>query len=229
MVTWIIRAVDWGNIQRSPTFQAIFNYFFSGSHKLTLPVVFDSAGTRVDDIMRDATPVTKKLDIIDAGINYDIVKGENKCWADDFLSKWSGKGETEIPNKEKIGITQLYSKIKTEVHSHQMGFRNEALLEAGIPEQYLPGMRVPFRHNKNLRLILPLEENIAQEVEDFYQSHKEKQPTTEIYGNLVGINPLKDELDGGIETARKQVDYFMNTSEKAMEEIIRLLPHDLHK
>lgn len=226
MVTWIVRAVDWGNIQRSPTFQAIFNYFFSEYNE---SVVFDSAGTRVDDILQNVTPVTKKLDIIDASIYYDIVKSENKPLADRFLSKWHGKSETQIPVKEKIGITNLYSKIKNDVHLNQMRFRNEALLEAGIPEQYLPGMKVPFRHNQNLGLILPLEESIFREIEAYYHHFKEKQPITKIYGNLVGINPLKDELTGGIETARKQVEYFMNTREKAIEEIIRLISSDLHK
>jgi hypothetical protein len=223
METWIVRAVDWGNIQRSPTFQAIFNYFFSGSDNFSLPVVFDSAGTHVNDIMQDFTPVTKKLDIINAGINYDILKGGHKRLADDFLSEWYGKSDLQIPDKEKSQITQLYSEVKTDVHLCQMEFRNEALLDAGIPEQYLPGMRVPFRHNKNLKLILPIEENIARDVEDYYQPFKDNQPITEIYGNLVGINPLKDELIGGIETARKQVKYFMDTREKAIEKIITLL------
>ncbi len=227
MVTWIIRAVDWGNIQRSPTFQAIFNCY-SDSYLLDLPVIFDSAGTRVDDIMGNSTPVTKKLDVIAAGIHYDIVGREHKSLANDFLSKWYGKEEIQIPDKEKRGITQLYSKIKTDVHLEQMRFRNEALLEVGIPKEYLPGMRVPFRHNKNLRLILPLEENIAQQLEDYYQSSSDNQPLTKIYGNLVGVVSLKDELVGGIETARKQVEYFMNTREKAMEEIMKLFEGDLY-
>ncbi|AEG17837.1 hypothetical protein [Methanobacterium paludis] len=224
MKTWIVRAVDWGNIQRGPTFQAIFNYFFSDSNNLPLPVVFDSAGTQVDAILRDSTPVTKKLDIIDAGITYDILKGGHKRLADDFLSNWYGKSDAHIPDKEKKRITQLYSEIKTDVHLLQMGFRNEALLDAGIPEQYLPGMRVPFRHDENLRLIIPVEESIAQKVEDYYQPFKDKKPITKIYSNLVGINPLKDELTGGIETAKKQVKYFMDTREKAIDEIIRLFP-----
>ena len=223
MKTWIVRAVDWGNIQRGPTFQAIFNYFFSGSNNLPLPVVFDSAGIQVNAIMHDLTPVTKKLDIIDAGIDYDIIKGKHKRLADDFLSKWYGKSEKQIPDKEKRRISQLYSEIKTDVHLRQMEFRNEALLDAGIPEQYLPGMRVPFKHDKNLGLIIPVEERIAQKIEDYYQPFKDKKPITKIYGNLVGIKPLKDELTGGTETARKQVKYFMDTREKAIEEIIRLL------
>lgn len=220
MVTWIIRAVDWGNIQRSPTFQAIFNYFFSSTNEL--PVVFDSAGTRVDDIIHDSTPVTKKLDIIGTGLSYDILKGENKTFAYEFLRKWSGKSETQIPDKRKMEITHLYSKIKTDIHLHQMKFRNEALIEADIPKQFLPGMRVPFHHNKNLKLLLPLEENIAQDIENYYKSFRNHQPLTRIYANLVGVKSLKDELDGGIETARKQVDYFMNTREKVMGEIIKL-------
>ena len=173
--------------------------------------------------MHDLTPVTKKLDIIDTGIDYDIIKGEHKRLADDFLSKWYGKSEEQIPDKEKRRITQLYSDIKINVHLRQMDFRNEALLDAGIPEQYLPGIRVPFRHDENLRLIIPVEESIAQKVEDYYQPFKDKKPITKIYGNLVGIKPLKDELTGGTETARKQVKYFMDTREKAIDEIIRLL------
>ncbi len=157
--------------------------------------------------MHDLTPVTKKLNIIDAGIGYDILKGKHKRLADDFLSKWYGKNEAQIPNKKKKEITQLYSDIKTNVHLRQMDFRNEALLDAGIPKPYLPGMRVPFRHDKNLRLIMPVEESIAQKVEGYYQPFKYKKPVTRIYGNLVGIKPLKDELTGGIETSRKQVKY----------------------
>lgn len=223
MKTWIVRAVDWGNIQRSPTFQAVFNYFFSDSKNLPTPVVFDSAGTRVNDIIMNFTPVTKQLDIIDAATYYDIIKGKNKCLAEDFLEKWYGTYEEQIPDKEKSGITQLYSEIKNDVHLMQMGFRNEALLDAGIPEQYLPGMRVPFHHHKNLKLILPVEENIAHDIGGYYKTSEDEQPLTKIYGQLVGIKPLKDELTGGLETARKQVKYFMNTREKAAEELIKLL------
>ncbi|HTX61897.1 MAG TPA: hypothetical protein VMC48_06265, partial [Methanobacterium sp.] len=223
MVALVIRAVDWGNIQRSPTFQGIFNYYFSDYHILQRPVVFESAGTHVDEIIRNLTPITKKLDIIKAGIKYDVIRGENKYLGEKFLGKWLERDDTQIPDKEKLEITRLYSKIKTDVHLHQMHYRNEALLEAGIPEQYLPGMRVPFRHDENLKLILPLEENIVRDVERYYKTIKDKQPVTEIYGNLVEIKPLKDELDGGFETARKQVEYFLNTHEHAMEEIIKIL------
>lgn len=223
MKAFIVRAVDWGNIQRSPTFQAVFNYFFSRSNNLSLPIVFDSAGTHVNDIMHDCTPITKKMDIISAGMTYGLIQGENKHLADDFLSKWYGKNEAHIPNNEKKIITQLYSDVKTDIHLYQMELRNEALLDAGIPEQYLPGMRVPFRHNENLRLILPLEENINQEIEDYYQHFKDEKPMTKVYGSLVGVEPLKDELLGGFKTAKKQVNYFMDTRETAIEKIVAIL------
>lgn len=223
MKNYIVRAVDWGNIQRIPTFQAIFNYFFSGSNELGVPIVFDSAGTHVNDITGNSTPIKKQLDIIEAGIYYDVIKGQNRHLADDFLGKWYGKNEKYIPNNEKRGITQLYSKIKTDVHLLQMKFRNEALLDEGIPEDYLPQMKVPFVHKTNIKIILPIEENIAQDIDDYYQNIKDQQPLTKIYGNLVGIAPLKDELTGGIRTAKKQVKYFMDTREKAINEIIKLI------
>lgn len=228
MKAWIVRAVDSGNIQRSPTFQAIFTYFFSGFNELPFPVVFDSAGIDVDKIMANLTPATKKLAIINAGRNYDVIKGDNKLLAEDLLGKWLGKSEMQIPYKEKEQITQLYSEIKTDVHMLQMRFRNEALLEAGIPEQCLPGMRVTFRHDENLELILPVEESIVKKVEDYYAPLKDNKPIIKIYGELVGINSLQDELTGGIETARKQVNYFIDTRDKAIKEILMLLSAAVH-
>jgi hypothetical protein len=226
MKAWIVRAVDSGNIQRSPTFQAIFTYFFSGSDELPFPIVFDSAGIDVDKILANRTPATKKLDIIDAGRYYDVIKGDNKRLAEELLGKWFGKSEAQIPDIAKGRITRLYSEIKTDVHMLQMRFRNEALLEAGIPKQYLPDMRVPFRHDKNLGLILPVEESVVRKVEDYYTPFEDEKPITRIYGNLAGIDPLKDELTGGIDTARKQVKYFMDTRDKAIKEILMLLSED---
>jgi hypothetical protein len=91
MKAWIVRAVDSGNIQRSPTFQAIFTYLFSGSDELPFPIVFDSAGIDVDKILANRTPAIKKLDIIDAGRYYDVIKGDNKRLAEELLGKWFGK------------------------------------------------------------------------------------------------------------------------------------------
>ena len=222
MKTRIVRAVDSGNIQRSPTFQAIFTYFFSDLDEFPFPIVFDSAGIDVDKIMANCTPATKKLGIIDAGMNYDVIKDDRKQQAEVLLGKWFGKSEAEIPDIEKERITRLYSEIKTDVHMLQMRFRNEALLEAGIPERYLPGMRVPFRHEKNLALILPVEDSVVRKVKDHYEHFKGEKPITRIYGDMVGVDSLKDELTGGMDTARKQVNYFMDTRDKAIKEILML-------
>ncbi len=83
-------------------------------------------------------------------------------------------------------------------------------------------MRVPFRHDKNLGPILPVEESVVRKVEDYYAPFIDKKPITRIYGELAGINPLKDELTGGIETARKQVNYFMDTRDRAIKGILML-------
>jgi hypothetical protein len=218
----IVRAVDSGNIQRSPTFQAIFTYFFSDLEALPFSIVFDSAGIDVDQIMANRTPATKKLSIIDAGMHYDVIRGDRRQQAEALSGKWSGKSEAEIPDVEKERITRLYAEIKTDVHTLQMKFRNEALLEAGIPKHYLPGMRVPFRHEKNLALILPVEDRVVKKVEDHYTHFKDVKPMTWIYGDLVGVDSLKDELTGGMDTARKQVSYFMDTRDKAIAEILHL-------
>jgi hypothetical protein len=226
MDIYIVRAVDSGNIQRSPTFQAVFNHSFSDSTGLPFKIIFDSGGIDVEKIMTNSTPATKKLDIIDAGLYYDLIHGNNKSLADDLLNKWLGLSDEEIPEKEQKTISELYSEIKTDVHTIQMKYRNKALIEAGISEEFLPGMRVPFRHEKNLRLILPVENKVVKKVQDYYQNlRREKiaKPIIKLYGDLVGIEALKDELKGGMETARKQVRYFMDTRHTALKGIMDLL------
>jgi hypothetical protein len=224
MVKIIIRAVDSGNIQRSPTFQAIFNYFFSSQYS-PYNMLFDSAGIDVDKIMKNETPALKKLSILDAGLYYDLIEGEEVGITEDLIDAWLYRTEEEIPNKEKAIITNIYTSNKTKIHELQMKFRNEALIEAGIPKEYLPGMRNPYRNHKDLKLVLPVERKVAQKVEKYHQTSGEETPTPRIvlYADLVGIEPLPDTLKGGIETARKQVDYFMETKEKAMKKIIEIL------
>jgi hypothetical protein len=220
----VVRAVDSGNIQRSPTFQAIFNYFFN-SQDSPYNMLFDSAGIDVDKIMKNETPALKKLSILDAGLYYDLIEGEEVGITEGLIDAWLHRTEEEIPNKEKAIITNIYASNKTKIHELQMKFRNEALIEAGIPKEYLPGMRNPYRNHKDLKLVLPVERKVAQKVEKYHQTSGEKTPTPRIvlYGDLVGTKSLPDTLKGGIETARKQVDYFMETKEKAMEKIIEIL------
>jgi hypothetical protein len=224
MVKIIVRAVDSGNIQRSPTFQAIFNYFFNNRDS-PYNILFDSAGIDVDKIMKNETPALKKLSILDAGLYYDLIESQEMRITEGLIDAWLHRTEGEIPNKEKMIITNIYASNKTKIHELQMKFRNEALIEAGIPKEYLPGMRNPYRSHKDLKLVLPVERKVAQKVEKYQQTSGEKTPKPRIilYGDLVGIEPLRDTLKGGIETARKQIKYFMETKEKAMEKIIEIL------
>lgn len=242
MGSYIVRAVDSGNIQRSPTFQAIFSYAFSESADLPFRITFDSAGIDVDNIMSDSTPAAKKLGIIDAGLCYDVIHGRNKSVALDLVNRWHQTSDEKIPEKEKTIITRVYSEIKTKVHTIQMEYRNRALIEVGIPPKFLPGMRIPFRHDKNLLLVLPVEKSIVQKVQDYYKNLKnttlnttsngdmnDVMPAINLYGDLVGVEPLKDDLKGGMDTARKQVKYFMDTRHKAINEIKNILANKIER
>jgi len=71
---------------------------------------------------------------------------------------------------------------------------------------------------------LPVERKVVQKVEQYYEilGKNIPIPTIILYGDLVGVEPLPDELKEGMEIARKQVKYFMNTCEKAMEKFIEI-------
>ena len=220
----IIRAVDSGNIQRSPTFQAIFNYALSTNNDYPLQIEFDSAGIDVDAIMKNQTPALKKLSILDAGLYYDLLTESEKKLTQELLDSWFHKNEEDISDEQKEIITKIYVANKTKIHTIQMKFRNDALLEAGIPIKFLPGMRTPFRNHDDLKLVLPVERKVVAKVEKYFQDiGDDKKPKIILYGDIVGVEPLADELKGGMETARKQVNYFMNTKDKAMEAFIELL------
>lgn len=220
----IIRAVDSGNIQRSPTFQAIFNYTLSEIKGYPLQIVFDSGGIDVDAIMKDQTPALKKLSILDAGLYYDLIEAKEKNLTQELIEKWFHKNEENIPEEQKEIITRIYAANKDKIHTIQMKFRNEALLEAGIPKEFLPGMRTPFRNHEDLKLVLPVERTVVAKVEKYFQDiGDDNKPKIILYGDIVGVEPLADELKGGIDTARKQVNYFMDTRNKAMEAFIELL------
>jgi hypothetical protein len=219
MKKFIIRAVDSGNIQRSPTFQAVFNYTISMTDDYPVQLSFDSGGIDVDDILKNRAPALKKISILDAGLYYDLIEGKEKDLAQELIDTWLHGKEEEIPDKEKEIITDLYARNKTKIHAIQMKFRNEALLEAGIPGKFLPGMRIPFRNHRSLILVLPLERKVLDRVVRYYlvRDNDIRKPKIILYGDLVGTEPLSDELKGGIKTAREQVNYFMNTRKIAME------------
>ncbi|MCK4757110.1 MAG: hypothetical protein KAS67_01520 [Thermoplasmata archaeon] len=221
----IVRAVDSGNIQRSPTFQAIFNHAISMMDDLPFDLEFDSAGMDVDKIIDNTTPALKKLSILDAGLYYDLIEGREKDLVQELIETWSYEKEENIPVEQKNIITGLYAENKTKVHTIQMEYRNKALLEAGIPKEFLPGMRNPFSHDDGPRLILPVEMPVMKKVEGYYQDHGlgGQIPRIIMYGDIVGIESLPDVLKGGMRTAREQVEYFMNTCEVAMERIVEIM------
>ena len=50
----------------------------------------------------------------------------------------------------------------------------------------------------------------------------------QLFNINIGIDPLNDEFTGGMDTARKQVKYFMDTRDKAIKEILALISEDTH-
>ncbi len=223
MTSRIVRGVDWGNIQRSPTFQVIFNTFTKPS-ELKYPIIFDSAGIVVDKILANESPVTAKLSIIDTGLGYDIIPEDIKSEALRLVESWKGFDASKITDEALGEITGIYAQVKDIVHTRQMEYRNTALVEAGVAKEDLPGMRIPYRHHPDLKIILALDRVVIPKLEEYYREMKDvSKPKIILYGDLVGREPLKDTHKGRMETARSQVKYFLDTRTKALEEIGELL------
>ncbi len=225
----IVRGVDWGNIQRSPTFEAVFSKHTSET-KHPFPIVFDSGGIMVEKILANLSPVKVKLSIIDTGLVYGILPEDIKQTAQELVDECRDIEDDMIFDNIKRSITGVYAQVKDLVHTKQMDFRNKALIEAGILEDSLPGMRVPYKHHSDLKLVLALDQIVVTKLEEYYQALEQKEditrPLIKIYGNLVSREPLKDIHTGGMETARNQVKYFLETQDSAMKKIIETLQKD---
>lgn len=175
----------------------------------------------VDKIRANTNPIRVKLSIIDAGLGNGILPAEISKKASELVETW--KNKEEIPEQTQQSITEVYSNVKDLVHGEQMRLRNRALVESGIPDELLPGMRVPYRYDPDLKLVLALDQVVIPKLDEYYEKTRETKPSIMLYGSLVGKEPLEDTHTGGMETARSQVKYFLETQEQAMEKIVEIL------
>lgn len=222
------------NVVRSPIFEAVMNDYTNSNNIKNIDI--KSAGVDVDDIEDNNVSLEKAVKIIDAALHHGLVPGWEKSFVEPIIKDYEdliqNPGSIRIGEKDIFReIREDYGKFRPLVHGYLIRCRNQALEEARIT--FLPS------HLKQFDIILdPAHFYIAmskQEEMELLNSighyknsyslkgmYEDKQKRIKTYGSLVDGENIEDDLKAGISGARRIVQYFMDTREKAIRTIIGL-------
>jgi len=214
------------NVQRSATYEAVLMYELNQTTNAPFFLEIEGAGANADNIRLEKISLDGKLRMIDAGLHYDVLREELKQPAKYIVEK-CGKMlkplyKKEMSRKDLQIIDILYHETRPIVIGLHVAYRNLALQQAGIPKGFMPGMLRQFKcHKGGINLLLPVDEKVLALVQQ--QTKGRTDCVIRPYGDLVGKPLLEDDLMGGFEAAKRQVQYFMDTRKKALEEMFKLL------
>jgi hypothetical protein len=218
MTSPIAMGVCSGNVQRSPTYEAVIKYELAEEGYSPADLRIESAGINVEKILANKAPSHKMVNILRAGLKYGLVRPEIKDDVELLVRKYQGSSES-VDEQEKARIASFYSEVRPAVHGALATYRNIALEQAGVPKEHVPTeIYVPFEQKEGLGIVLAMDEGVLTKLKE--RIGNDKTPLT-TYGELVGRAPLEDDLTSGLEGAVRQVEYFMDTRQKAVNEIFK--------
>lgn len=197
------------NVARSPLLEAVLRYELQTREIDWVDV--SSAGTNVENILKNTVSLARELRIFDAGLYYGLVRTEIKQKVANVLAQGPEQENTDE-------IRALYAEVRPLVHGHLVAMRNQALREAGLT--HFPAPYTPFQPASDIALVLPVNIKECEKIREAYQRCGIPHPEIKTYGTLVGTQDLEDNLKGGLEEARRVVAYFMDTRKKAIDEIV---------
>ncbi|MFC1648952.1 hypothetical protein ACFL1B_05865 [Nanoarchaeota archaeon] len=205
-------AVCGGGIQRSPTMQAVLN-FEAANRGIQERFLVTSAGIRADAMLKNSPFVPSMQKIMEAAMHYGIVQVHERSevrYDLDHIARPYGRLYCLL-----LPLFKTYSR---EVIDKLVGFRNDALIDARIPESLLPDQLVQYDWQNNASIVLPVDMVTKQKI----SSTQEPGGLLVMYGDLVGKAGLDDDVTGGFEEAKRQVDYFMDTRVEALDKILEI-------
>jgi len=198
------------NVERSATFWAVTNQEVQ-NQQLEQLLGINSAGMVVEKILANQSPLHIQIKILRAGLHYRLIRDEIRTQVEQVV-------ERGVEQEHTDNIRVLYGEIRPLVHGLNIGFRNQALSEAGIT--VFPPPYTPFDVKQGFNLVLPMAKKDIVKVEARYQSADMSPPTIQTYGSLVGVEQLVDNVKGGLEGARERVAYFMDTRKIGIERMM---------
>ena len=213
----IVLGVCSGNVQRSPTFEAVTNYELTNRHIDTFKA--DSAGSNVAKILANKAPQRNMVNALNAALHYGVVRAEIKTQVEHIVDQYDGL-DRQAAGQELDVMNIVYAELRPVVHGMIVAYRNLALAQAHIPEVHIPSMYQAFVVDDSTKLVLAMDGKVLDAVRKELGTRSIK---SMLYGGLVEQEPLEDDLKSGLEGAVKQVSYFMDTRKKAVEEMRQLV------
>lgn len=217
-----------GHVQRSPSMQAVLNYAKDRSgHELADRVFITSAGFRVKQIEANEVSLGSMLKVIGVVLGYGLADESELGFNYMAYKMMEQRGDSHFMNPQVVDSIRIaYAKLRPRGVELLAGYRRQALVELGVPEEYDPVSSKPFEPGENLDFVICAEKKVEKEIRSQVEGWSEGKegvmlPEIAVYGSIVGAEPLDDVLDGGLDEAIFQVRYFIDTADRALQQIFR--------
>jgi hypothetical protein len=198
-----------GNIQRSPTFEVVFNHLLRTERPdLTDRVVITSAGANVDRYVANTELPARVIKILKAALKYEVVPGEFLSEVEKYVSM-----EGDVIGGDEAKLQFLHSVIRPRLTEINVEHRNNALQQRCIDPSGLVNLK-PLGSDYNL--VIAMDEVVAKTIQDHF-------PEITTYASFVGRDHVVEGLSGGLKTALAHVDYFLDTKDRFFEQLERRL------
>ncbi len=209
-----------------------------------LPVEIDSGGINIPQLLSGTVGWQTYGKQFLAGVRYKVEGSDSelvKTLADKFqklgADEFAAYMENEATEEMRDQARDMFMTIRPQTHRKIADQGNQALIDAGIPENYIPGFNQPLRIENYIDVILMADGEDRKKVNKLYNNIDEGQltfvkilkPIAEEYRvetigtrsvivpkittflDFIGIGgDIKDDPAGGIEKARQTVSAYMD-------------------
>lgn len=246
----LIVGVCSGNIQRSPTFEAVYQHLLREERQdLSSYVRLTSAGTNVERYLTHTEEPARVVEILRSGLKYGIVPEIVKTEAEKYAS-FHGNSEAitglEMQDREQLRL--LHRVVRPLLSQMNIQCRNQALELRHVDYSRLASAK-PLHPEQGYDIVIAMEEKALKAVQKRYNNAKPREQTavvlTEVdiaggrvfeagiqeitapeqitFGTFVVKDSVPEDTAGGLEGALACVDYFLETKAAFFEAIERRL------
>lgn len=241
-----------GNIQRSPTFEAVMNHELNRDYPdLVERVRITSAGTNALQYLTNTESPERIIKILKGALKYGVVP----ALALDEVKKYvaiegNAKALHNLQDADREKLRLLHRIVRPELSRMNIKYRDQAFQQRGINLSTLVSAK-PFRPEAGYDLVIGMEDETTRKVIERYGGRTlrtetsvdvleadipgqrivnkgkvlVKVPQITSYAFFIDGSPVAEDIAGGLESALAHVDYFLDTRQIFFRELGRLVPH----